>query len=239
MKHCDRPICHHLHLQDPPCRTQSPQRISYRIPEMRPGGADSSNNYFVRRDEGHPHRSCHICFTDYQVTIQEEKEDRPPRPSGNGYGDADANGIATTTSMRPSSCASRGRGVVISITTYQNFGSVRSPWERKWAAMTNDAHVTRPRFYTHEAGAVERMWWKAAAATGDDTSTTDTVTKNAISMLSVDESRPFRALWIRPAVRVLVAPSVLGEPSTVLGPRGVAVLAEDELGRRAWADEEV
>lgn len=107
--------------------------------------------------------------------------------------------------------------------------------------MTNDAHVTRPRFYTHEAGAVERMWWKAAAATGDGTSTTtaNTVAKNTISILSVDESRPFRALWIRPAVRVLVAPSVLGEPSTVLGPRGVAVLAEDEHGRRAWADEEV
>lgn len=232
MTHCDRIICHHLHLDS--VSNEGIKCVSNRIPEMEGQGrtVTDEREYFRRRDESKPHRSCYICFTDYEVTIRNEAwphgYNTPPGCSTLPRGPARAETERT-----------HAQGVVIRITTYQNFGAVRSPWDRKWAAMTNARLVTCPRALTHEPGAIERMWKRdedAPAGSG----AVGAVGGGGGGGDGGDRPNPARALWVLPEAKVnaLLRYGILNRRNRVQGPNGKKRFVEDRYGRRREDEEE-
>lgn len=203
MKHCDRIICHHLHLGSVP--HSRVKYVNHRIPEMvgQVRTQAGEDRYFRRRDGSGPHRSCYICFTDYEVTVRKEEWPYAYNTPGRSH------------LWRKDKEFTHAQGIVIRITTYQNFGAVRSPWDRKWAAMTNSRLVTCPRIFTDEPGAIERMWKRDSRPTADSAKTA-------------------RTLWVLPEARVksLVSQGFLNRRAKVQGPNGTWRFVEDRYGRR-------
>ncbi|KAI0470944.1 hypothetical protein GGR56DRAFT_121666 [Xylariaceae sp. FL0804] len=118
------------------------------------GGASSSSSSSMSKQQQQPqtvYGSCDVCLTDYETTITRQARGGP---EGTGAATANGGGIWSLT-----------------ITSYHQLGSCRSPYDPKWQAFA----VERSRWRApkrdeaaHPDGAVRQRWESQATPLEDD-----------------------------------------------------------------------